>query len=52
MGEGVDSRLCAAGGMGDGAIDFWDRCEATGEAWTWWITIGLDVITSDLTMEL
>lgn len=52
VGEGVDSRLCAAGGMGEGAVDFWDCCEATGEAWARWITIGLDVITSDLTMEL
>lgn len=52
VGEGVDSRLCAAEGMGEGAVDCWDCCEATGVAWAWWITTGFDVITSDLTVEL
>lgn len=52
VGEGVDSRLCVAGGMGEGAVDCWDCCEATGDAWAWWITTGFDVITSDLTVEL
>lgn len=47
VGDGVDSRLCEAG---DGVVDCWDCCEATGEAWALWITTGLDVMTSDLTV--
>lgn len=33
VGDGVDSRLSLEAAVGDGAVDRWDCCEATGETW-------------------
>lgn len=49
VGDGVDSRFCEAA-VGEGAVDCWDCCEATGETWALWMITGLDVMTSDLTV--